>query len=96
MQVEGGISAFKEVRPALVAVTSAAVERNAIIGDDAEKRARDIPIVQLNPSGVLNFKYEGEMALRGSGLPYTIIRAVGKPYKPFIPGGSHSARSWCS
>lgn len=83
--MDGGISAYKEARPALVAVTSAAVERNAIIGDDAEARARDIPIVQLNPSGVLNFKYEGEMALRGSGLPYTIIRATGKPYKTLKP-----------
>ncbi|GFH14890.1 uncharacterized protein HaLaN_11023, partial [Haematococcus lacustris] len=30
------------------------VERNAIIGDDAEARKRDIPIVQLNPGGTLN------------------------------------------
>ena len=34
-------------------VTSAAVERNAVIGDDAEARKQDVPIVQLNPGGGL-------------------------------------------
>jgi hypothetical protein len=53
------------------------VERNAIIGDDAAARKRDIPIVQLNPGGVLNYKYDAECALRASGLPYTIIRCTG-------------------
>lgn len=53
------------------------VERNAIIGDDAAARKRDIPIVQLNPGGVLNYKYDAECELRASGLPYTIIRCTG-------------------
>ena len=59
-------------------LSSAAVERNAIIGDDAESRKRDIPIVQLNPGSTLNWKYEGENALRAAGLPYSIIRATGE------------------
>ena len=59
-------------------LSSAAVERNAIIGDDAEARKRDIPIVQLNPGSTLNWKYEGENALRAAGLPYSIIRATGE------------------
>lgn len=54
------------------------VERNAIIGDDAAARKRDIPIVQLNPGGVLNYKYDAECALRASGLPYTVIRCTGE------------------
>ena len=79
VQLEGGIRGFKDVRPAVVLVSSSAVERNAAIGDDAEARKRDIPIVQLNPGGILNFKYMGETALRASGLPYSVIRPVGEP-----------------
>jgi len=73
------ITPFAEPRPALVMLSSAGVERNARIGDDAEARKRDIPIVQLNPGGVLNWKYKGETALRfdAGGLPYTIIRPTG-------------------
>ena len=59
-------------------VSSAGVERNALIGDDSEARKRDIPIVQLNPGGILNYKYKGEMAVRASGLPYSILRPVGE------------------
>lgn len=62
------------MRPQLVAISSAGVERNAIVGDDAEARKKEIPIVQLNPGGVLNWKYAGENALRASGRPYSIVR----------------------
>uniref|UniRef100_A0A383VGD9 NAD(P)-binding domain-containing protein n=1 Tax=Tetradesmus obliquus TaxID=3088 RepID=A0A383VGD9_TETOB len=72
-----GISAYKAPRPAVVAISSAGVERNAIIGDDAAARKADIPIIQLNPGGVLNWKYEAECVLRASGLPYTVIRCTG-------------------
>ena len=61
----------------LVNVGSGGVERNAIIGDNAEARKADIPIVQLNPGGTLNYKYMGEAAVRGTGLPYTVIRSTG-------------------
>jgi uncharacterized protein YbjT (DUF2867 family) len=57
---------------------AAGVERNAIIGDDAAARKKDIPIIQLNPGGVLNWKYEAECVIRASGLPYTIIRCTGE------------------
>ena len=43
----------------------------------AEARKKDIPIVQLNPGGTLNHKYAGETAVRGSGLPYSVIRSTG-------------------
>lgn len=45
-------------------------------GDDMEQRKKDIPIVVLNPGGVLNRKYEGEMAVRQCGLPYSVVRSV--------------------
>ena len=78
LQIEDGIKAFKDVKSRIVTVSSAAVERNAIIGDDAEARKKDIPIVQLNPGGILNYKYMGENAVRSSGLPYTVVRPVGR------------------
>ena len=47
-QIRGGVQAFREARPALVFVTSAGVERNALIGDDEAARKADIPIVQAS------------------------------------------------
>ena len=77
LQVFKGIQAYTEPRPALVFITSAGVERNANIGDDEAARKKDIPIVQLNPGGVLNHKYAGEWAVRTSELRYTVIRSTG-------------------
>ena len=53
LEIDGGISAFRAPRPAVVMVSTAAVERNAIIGEDEAARKADIPIVQLNPGGAL-------------------------------------------
>eukprot|EP00879_Flechtneria_rotunda_P002013 GHRR01002190.1.p1 GENE.GHRR01002190.1~~GHRR01002190.1.p1 ORF type:complete len:439 (+),score=154.06 GHRR01002190.1:1582-2898(+) len=75
--IEGGIQAYKAPRPAVVSISSAGVERNAIIGNDTAARKKDIPIVQLNPGGMLNHKYDAECAIRASGLPYTVIRCTG-------------------
>ncbi|EFJ53199.1 hypothetical protein VOLCADRAFT_102805 [Volvox carteri f. nagariensis] len=75
--IEGGIHAYNDVRPQLVMISSAGVERNAIIGDDEVKRAADIPIVQLNPNGTLNHKYTAEIAVRSSGYPYSVVRSTG-------------------
>ncbi len=33
--------------------------------------------MQLNPGGTLNHKYTGETAVRGSGLPYSVLRSTG-------------------
>lgn len=33
-------------------------------GNDEKMRALDVPIVQLNPGGILNYKYKGENAFR--------------------------------
>ncbi|KAK9845099.1 hypothetical protein WJX74_010569 [Apatococcus lobatus] len=77
MEVVGGLHAWRAPRTEVLLVSSAAVERNARIGNDAAARKADIPIVQLNPGGVLNQKYAGETALRSSGAAYTILRPVG-------------------
>ncbi|GLC44733.1 hypothetical protein PLESTB_000970600 [Pleodorina starrii] len=77
LMIEGGIHAYTDVRPQLVMISSAGVERNAIIGDDELKRAADIPIVQLNPNGTLNHKYTAEIAVRSSGYPYSVVRSTG-------------------
>ncbi len=77
MQIKRGIQGFKKPKPAIVFVTSAGVERNARIGDDEVARKKDIPIVQLNPGGVLNHKYAGEWALRSAGVPYAVVRSTG-------------------
>ena len=72
-----GIKAFRNPKPQIVLISSAGVERNALVGNDEEKRKAEIPIVQLNPGGILNHKYDGEIAVRASGLPYTVIRPTG-------------------
>lgn len=49
--------------------------------DESKKKklegAADIPIVRLNPFGVLNVKAESEEVLRGSGVGYCIVRPSG-------------------
>eukprot|EP01023_Acetabularia_acetabulum_P059121 TRINITY_DN708_c0_g1_i5.p1 TRINITY_DN708_c0_g1~~TRINITY_DN708_c0_g1_i5.p1 ORF type:complete len:655 (-),score=140.32 TRINITY_DN708_c0_g1_i5:136-2076(-) len=68
------IKLFQNQVPQVVLVTSAAVERNAIIGDDQQLREQQIPIVKLNPNKVLDWMYAGEGVVRDSGLSYTIVR----------------------
>lgn len=65
---------YSAPKPQVVFLSSAAVERNARIGSDKEAREKDIPIVRMNPKGILGFKYDGENAIRSSSLPYTIVR----------------------
>jgi uncharacterized protein YbjT (DUF2867 family) len=50
--------------------------------------AADIPIVRLNPFGILDIKKEGEQALRDSGALYTIVRPTGLNDK-FPSGGRY-------
>ncbi|KAG1657278.1 hypothetical protein FOA52_005472 [Chlamydomonas sp. UWO 241] len=77
LDMDGGLKAYSATRPQIVMISSAGVERNAIIGDDEAARAADIPIVQLNPGGTLNYKYEAEVAMRAAGFPYCVIRSTG-------------------
>ncbi|GAB5353807.1 hypothetical protein AAMO2058_000065500 [Amorphochlora amoebiformis] len=70
------ISKVAKPKPQIVLITSAAVERNARI-ETKEERENEIPIVKLNPNGILNWKYKGENVLRESGLEYAVIRPTG-------------------
>jgi len=86
------ISAYRKERPVFILISSAGTERNARIMDESERK-KEIPIVQLNPGGILNWKYKGEDYLRSLGgtkvddnltlgekiekLPYVIIRPCG-------------------
>ena len=49
--------------------------------DDAKKAAlvgaADIPIIRLNPGGILGKKCEAEEVLRSSGVPYCVVRPTG-------------------
>ena len=75
LELSGGIQAYIAPKPQFVIVSSAGVERNAVVTE--EERKNEMPIVQLNPGGILNWKYKGEMAVRGSGLAYTVVRPTG-------------------
>jgi len=80
--------------PSIVVCSSAGVTRPSW---SDEKKARfigasDIPIVRLNPFGILDNKLKGEEALRESGADYTIFRPGGlnddwPSGRPFISQG---------
>ncbi|CAM9483775.1 unnamed protein product [Phaeothamnion confervicola] len=70
------IGMYRAARPSFLLVSSAATERFNRLASP-EERAKDIPIVQLNPQGILNFKYKFETALRLSPLRHCVIRATG-------------------
>lgn len=42
-----------------------------------EERRNDIPIVALNPGGILNWKYKAETRLRKSPLAHSVVRSTG-------------------
>eukprot|EP00192_Tetraselmis_astigmatica_P012630 CAMPEP_0117657294 /NCGR_PEP_ID=MMETSP0804-20121206/5254_1 /TAXON_ID=1074897 /ORGANISM="Tetraselmis astigmatica, Strain CCMP880" /LENGTH=421 /DNA_ID=CAMNT_0005463739 /DNA_START=162 /DNA_END=1427 /DNA_ORIENTATION=+ len=73
----------------LALLSSAAVTRTAW---SKEKKQRlglvvDIPIVRLNPFGTLDKQREQEQRLRGSGVPYAVVRPVGlKSSSDWAPG----------
>ena len=73
-------TASKETKcPKVVMLSSAGVTRPAW---DEEKQARfpgsaEIPIVRLNPFGILDIKRESEEKLRQSGVDYCIVRPAG-------------------
>ena len=77
-------------------------ERRAVCADggaddDAAARKADIPIVQLNPGGVLNWKYEGECAARAAGFAYTVVRCTGGRVGPrlrLLPAAAHGGVPW--
>ncbi|KAF6001457.1 hypothetical protein F1559_001360 [Cyanidiococcus yangmingshanensis] len=80
------ISAYRQVPPRLIVLSSAAVTRPywSPLKRQAYPELAQVPIVKLNPFGVLGHKLAGEDAVRtlvshrsSLGAPYTIVRAVG-------------------
>ena len=65
--------------PAIVMCSSAGVTRPAWPEHKKEKYpgAADIPIVRLNPLGILDVKRQGEEALREGGASYVVVRPCG-------------------
>ena len=48
--------------------------------------ASDIPIIRLNPGGILGKKCEAEELLRGSGFPYCVVRPTGLKFEGWPRG----------
>jgi hypothetical protein len=80
------ISAYRMVPPRFIVLSSAAVTRPywPPLKRQAYPDVAQVPIVQLNPAGVLGHKLAGEDAVRtlvchrsSLGAPYAIVRAVG-------------------
>ena len=75
----GSSSSSSTQLPKIIMLSSAGVTRT--IWDDETKQkfigAADIPIVRLNPFGILDIKRESEETLRQSGVPYCIVRPCG-------------------
>eukprot|EP00191_Tetraselmis_sp_GSL018_P017918 CAMPEP_0177587416 /NCGR_PEP_ID=MMETSP0419_2-20121207/5637_1 /TAXON_ID=582737 /ORGANISM="Tetraselmis sp., Strain GSL018" /LENGTH=629 /DNA_ID=CAMNT_0019077459 /DNA_START=24 /DNA_END=1913 /DNA_ORIENTATION=+ len=90
--IDGGIFGYRDPRPQIVQVSSAGVERNARVAGDDEARSKEIPIVRLNPGGILDYKYEGELAVRASSLTYTIVRPTGLEQSDESKGATRPCR----
>lgn len=76
-------------KPRVVMLSSAGVTRTAW---PADKQARlvgacDIPIIRLNPGGILECKAKAESLLRESGVPYCIVRPTGLKFDGSWPRG---------
>lgn len=68
-----------------VQISSAGVERNAIIGDDEVRRAQDIPIIQVGGLG-------GRLYLGGGWLTGRKTGSCGVHVHGTIAGGAHRLR----
>jgi len=84
--------AFKEGSskvPQIVMLSSAGVTRTVWPDEKKEKLvgASDIPIIRLNPGGILDKKREAEEILRASGAPYCIVRPTGIKFDGSWPQG---------
>jgi uncharacterized protein YbjT (DUF2867 family) len=72
-------SSARQAYPKVVMLSSAGVTRPSW---DEKKKERlsgcaDIPIVRLNPFGILDIKAESEQKLRDSGVNYCVVRPCG-------------------
>ena len=74
--------------PRVVMLSSAGVTRPD--WEDAKKErligASDIPIIRLNPGGILGRKVEAENELRASGVSYCVVRPTGLKFEGWPRG----------
>jgi uncharacterized protein YbjT (DUF2867 family) len=77
--INGKNSSSEQPLPKLIMCSSAGVTRPAWSQDKKERfpGAADIPIVRLNPFGILDRKRESEEKLRQTGIDYCILRPCG-------------------
>lgn len=84
--------AFKEGSskvPRIIMLSSAGVTRTVWPDEKKEKLvgASDIPIIRMNPGGILDKKREAEVLLRAGGAPYCIVRPTGIKFDDSWPQG---------
>ena len=74
--------------PIVVMLSSAGVTRPAWTDEKKERLvgASDIPIIRLNPGGILGKKAEAEQHLRESGVPYCVVRPTGLKFEGWPRG----------
>jgi len=78
----------EDTLPKIIMLSSASVTRPTW---DAAKKERlvgvsDIPVVRLNPGGILDKKCTAEQFLRDSGVPYCIVRPTGIKFEGWPQG----------
>jgi uncharacterized protein YbjT (DUF2867 family) len=74
--------------PRIIFLSSAGVTRPDWDADKAERLvgASDIPIIRLNPGGILGKKAEAEQMLRESGVNYCVVRPTGLKFEDWPQG----------
>mmetsp|Transcript_58987 Transcript_58987/g.128074 ORF Transcript_58987/g.128074 Transcript_58987/m.128074 type:complete len:347 (-) Transcript_58987:222-1262(-) len=74
--------------PKVVLLSSAGVTRTSWDEDKKQRLigASDIPIIRLNPGGILEKKCEAEDMLRQSGVPYCVVRPTGLKFEGWPQG----------
>jgi uncharacterized protein YbjT (DUF2867 family) len=74
--------------PTVVMLSSAGVTRPAWTDEKKERLigASDIPIIRLNPGGILGKKAEAEQHLRESGVSYCVVRPTGLKFEGWPRG----------
>lgn len=74
--------------PKILFLSSAGVTRPAWTDEKKERLvgASDIPIIRLNPGGILGKKADAEQMLRDSGVGYCVVRPTGLKFEDWPQG----------
>lgn len=83
-----GAGSATAASPTVVMLSSAGVTRPDWSDTKKEKLigASDIPIIRLNPGGILGKKFEAEQRLRESCVPYCVVRPTGLKFEDWPRG----------